>query len=333
MTSETAEKEAAKNDTMAVQKEAIMKKTKQIAENLEKLGKPAFEFFVTLLPMVVQIGNKLNNLWRKLDEHAVKSLLGFAFCFFGGMFPMVFAGTQAAEQAGRALVIQSLQELATEATRIVDESKKDDDKSKTDKMTPQDYAKHKTLFVLQKMNPDKVQEALNNIWKVWFAVISVLVVQFAQTIQMANSIAEFLKKPTESYAKPVVVAMVPPEYQQWIPVLLTWTTKTVGMTLAWTLASIKVAFASSMQGGLMLSRHGIAALKARNIDLGGMLANIRDLDATKADEYAAYAFAATGFLFQLYNRMNPPFPLNIILFPFTMAEWALRYGVMKASGQ
>merc|ERR1711935_880457 len=104
-------------------------------------------------------------------------------------------------------------------------------------------------------------------------------------------------------------------------------------TLAWTLASIKVAFASSMQGGLMLSRHGITALKARNIDLGGMLANVKDdLSATKADEYAAYGFAAAGFLFQLYNRMNPPFPLNIVLFPFTMAEWALRYGVMKASG-
>jgi len=343
MTSETAEKEAAKksdsgsdsdSDSMAVQKEALMKKTKLIAENLEKLGKPAFEFFVALLPMLLKIGNNLNNLWRKLDDHIVKSLLGFAFCFFGGMFPMVFAGTQAAEQAGRVLVIQSLQELATEATRIVNESKKDDDTSKTDLLSNQDYAKHKTLFVLQKMNPDKVQAALNNIWKVWFAVISVLVVQFAQTIQMANSIAEFLKKPTESYAKPVVVAMIPPEYHQWIPVLMTWTCKTVGMTLAWTLASIKVAFASSMQGGLMLSRHGITALKARNIDLGGMLANVKDdLSATKADEYAAYGFAAAGFLFQLYNRMNPPFPLNIVLFPFTMAEWALRYGVMKASGQ
>ena len=108
------------------------------------------------------------------------------------------------------------------------------------------------------------------------------------------------------------------------------TCKTVGITLAWTLASIRVAFASSMQGGLMLSKHGLAALKDRNIDVGALLLSSKDDEVVA--EYAAYAFAATGFLFQLYNRMSPPFPLNILLFPFTMAEWALRYGVMKASG-
>lgn len=330
MTSETAEKEAKKTDsTMAAQKEVLLTKTKQIAENLEKLGKPAFEFLVTLLPMLVKIGNNVNIIWNKLDDHLIKSILGFAFCFFGGMYPMVFAGVQAAEQAGRKLVMESIGELSTEAGRILTESKKDDDDSTTSKLTGQQYAKHKTLFVLQKMNPDTLNKALGNIWKVWFAVISVLVVQFARTIQTANSIAEFLNNPTDHYVKPVVVAMIPPEYHQWIPVLLQWICKTVGITLAWTLASIRVAFASSMQGGLMLSRHGLTALKDRNIDVAAMFGKT---DTAKVDEYAAYVFATLGFVFQLYNRMNPPFPLNILLFPFTMAEWALRYGVMKASG-
>ena len=211
MTSETAEKESKK-----------MTKTEMFAENFEKLGKPAFEFFVVLIPMVVKIGNNLNVIWNKLDDRIVKSILGVAFCFFGGMYPMVFAGVQAAEQAGRALVMESIRELSTEASRIVTESKKDDDRTEIGKLSTQEYAKHKTLFVLQKMNPDKVNKALQSIWKVWFAVISVLVVKFARTIQTANSISEFLKKPTDHYAKPVAVAMIPPEYRQWIPVLLHW---------------------------------------------------------------------------------------------------------------
>mmetsp|Transcript_26077 Transcript_26077/g.61252 ORF Transcript_26077/g.61252 Transcript_26077/m.61252 type:complete len:246 (+) Transcript_26077:1-738(+) len=244
---------------------------------------------------------------------------------------MVFAGVQAAEQAGRALVMESLRELSTEATRIVTESKKDDDASETSKFSSKDYAKHKTLFVLQKMNPDKVNKAMQNIWKVWFAVLSVLVVQFARTIQTANSIAEFLEKPSDQYAKPVVTAMLPPEYHQWIPVLLHWTCKTVGITLAWALASVRVAFASAMQGGLLLSRHGLAALKERNIDLGGLL-TVKTDDSNSIDEYVTYAFAGLGLVFQMYNWMSPPFPLNILLFPFTVAEWVLRYGVMKASG-
>jgi uncharacterized membrane protein len=225
MTSETAQKEASKkSDPMAAKKEAILAKTKQIAANFEKLAKPAFEFMCVLLPMMVQIGNNLNKVWNKLDDNIIKSILGFAFCFFGGMYPTVFAAIQAAEQGGRALVISSVKELSVEATRILQESKKDDDKEpeKNKTLSHQEYIHSKTLFVLQKMNPEKVNTALQNIYKVWFVVISVLVVKFARTIQTANSIAEFLTKPSEHYAKPVFEAMLPAEYQQWIPVLLKW---------------------------------------------------------------------------------------------------------------
>lgn len=219
MTSETA----AKEKSMAAQTDAIINKTKEIAVHFEKLAKPAFEFFVVLLPILIQIGNKVNSTWKKLDDHVIKSIIGFAFCFFGGMYPTLFAGAQAAEQGGRKLLIESIRELSQEATRILEESKKDDKKSSCpDSANLEEYAKHKTLFVLQKMNPQKVEHALTNLYKVWFAVVSVLVVQFARTIQTANSIAEFLTHPAQTYAKPVVVAMLPPEYQQWVPILLTW---------------------------------------------------------------------------------------------------------------
>ena len=105
--------------------------------------------------------------------------------------------------------------------------------------------------------------------------------------------------------------------------------KTFGMTLAWTATSIQVAFASSMQGGLMLARSGHEALRKRKIYLGGLIKE--NHEDTNLDEYASCAFAALGFLFQMYFRLNPPFPLNIILSPFKLAEWSLRYGMMKAS--
>merc|ERR1719410_1833879 len=58
--------------------------------------------------MIIKIGNNLNEIWKKLDDHIVKSIIGFAFCFFGGMYPTLFAGVQAAEQGGRKLVVQSI---------------------------------------------------------------------------------------------------------------------------------------------------------------------------------------------------------------------------------
>ena len=225
MTSETAEKEANKGSSpaAAVNKEALIAKTKEFADKLQKLSKPVFEFLCVLLPIVVEYGNKIYAVWIKLDDTIVKSIIGFVFCFFGGMYPTLFAGVQAAEQGGRALVVQSIGELSEEATRIINESKKDDSSSGAkEKLSNKEFMKHKTLFVLQKMNPDKVNNAFQNMYIVWLAVISVLVVKFARTIQMANTIAEFLTKPADRYLTPVVTAAIPPEYKQWIPVIMTW---------------------------------------------------------------------------------------------------------------
>mmetsp|Transcript_31057 Transcript_31057/g.34740 ORF Transcript_31057/g.34740 Transcript_31057/m.34740 type:complete len:337 (-) Transcript_31057:127-1137(-) len=333
MTSETTEKEKETNkNTMKGDndEQPLVTKTKEFAEKLQKLSKPVFEFLCVLLPLLIEYGKKIQVLWNKLDDSIVKSIIGFAFCFFGGFYPTLFSGVQAAEQGGRAIVVESITELATEATRIIEESKKDSKENPDVKeLSNKEYMKRKTLFVLQKMNPEKINSALRNIYTVWLAVISVLVVQFARTIQMAASIADFLSRPVDRFIAPVVQAAIPSEYRQWTPVILSWTCKTIGMSLAWTLTSIQIAFASSMQGGLMLSRSGYKALRKRNISLGGLIPdNIND---TNFDEYAAYTFAAIGFLFQMKCGLNPPFPLNIILFPFKIGEWSLRYGMMKAS--
>lgn len=246
------------------------------------------------------------------------------------MYPTVFASVQAAEQSGRALFIKSVGELSEEATRILNESKKDDKESDgKENLSSKEYMKQKTLFVMQKMNPEKVNTAIRNMYTVWLAVISVLVVQFARTIQTAQSVADFLARPADKYVKPIVKVSLPPEYQQWVPIIMSWSCKIVGMSLAWTLLSIRVAFASSLQGGLMLSRSGYEALRKRNMNLGGLIEGKHG--TTYLDEYAAYGCAAIGFGFQLYFRLSPPFPLNIILFPFQVCEWTLRYGVMKAT--
>ena len=108
-----------------------------------------------------------------------------------------------------------------------------------------------------------------------------------------------------------------------------WICKSIGMTLAWTIASIQIAFASSMKGGLMISRAGYKGLLRHKISLGGLI--VDNHEDTSVDEYASYVFAALGFLFQFAVGFNVPFPLNLFLWPFEMAEWMLRVGVMRAS--
>jgi hypothetical protein len=106
--------------------------------------------------------------------------------------------------------------------------------------------------------------------------------------------------------------------------------RSVGMSLAWTIATIQIAFASSMKGGLVLSRALYKELLKRNISLNGLI--VENHADTSIDEYASYIFAAFGFLFQLFMGFEAPFPLNVVLMPFSIAEWFIRFSLVKASG-
>lgn len=114
----------------------------------------------------------------------------------------MFAALQAAEYGGRKTVMDAIVDLADEALIIIEETKKDDDvdadkdgKKDVKQISGSELLKRKTLLVLKKMNPEKIDKAVSSIYKVWLSVAAVLAVQFARTISMALAIAEFLQKP------------------------------------------------------------------------------------------------------------------------------------------
>lgn len=47
------------------------------------------------------------------------------------------------------------------------------------------------------------------------------------------------------------------------------------------------------------------------------------------DEIAGYALAGLGLMFQLRTGFALPFPLNILLLPFSLVEWALMWAINK----
>ena len=101
-------------------------------------------------------------------------IYGVVFCFFGGTFPTLFAAIQAAEYGGRKTVMNSIVDLADEALLILDEVKKDDDadddkdgKKDVDQLSGSALLKRKTLLVLKKMNPEKIDKAISSIYRVY----------------------------------------------------------------------------------------------------------------------------------------------------------------------
>ncbi|KAL7556987.1 hypothetical protein ACA910_018271 [Epithemia clementina (nom. ined.)] len=311
-------------------------KTKEKIEGLTKalrgLAKPMFDAFIFVLPRainVVQIGYAY---WMKLPQNAILFTYGSVFCFFGGTFPVLFAAIQAAEYSGRKAVVESLQALADEALIIIEESKKDDAKDDdgdgipdVKQISQSELLQRKTLLVLRKMNPDKIDKALAALYKVWMGVVAVLAVKFAKTVSMALAIADFLHKPCDRFITPVLQRLIPDEYDKWVPITLSWITKSIAMSLAWYIQSVISATASSLKGGLMMSQAVFQFMVVRKISFFGLIPD--DHDKSSVDEVMSYVFAGCGFYTQFRLNFSLPSPLNLILFPVSMAEQYIRYAV------
>ena len=227
---------------------------------VEMVAKPLGAFLTQALPLVITHGNKALEYYRKLPQNFIEFLIGFIFCFFGGVYPTLFAAVQAAENGGRQTVMVAIKDLADEAIIIINESKKDDDvdadkdgKKDVQEISGKEYLQRKTLLVLKKMNPEKVRffwffvillvlwnrrhlhsilncfvlfcfvqidKAIYAIYRVWLAVAAVLTLQFARTINMALSIAEFLNRPCDRFITPALQVAIPDDYDKWVPVVL-----------------------------------------------------------------------------------------------------------------
>jgi len=337
------------------------------AKVLQAVAKPVFRILTTVVPLTITTVRKGYHLFLKLPQNAMLFTYGSVFCFFGGTFPTLFAALQAAEHGGRKKVLQALGDLSDEALAIINESKKDDDadkdgdgKSDVKDMSSSQFMAHKTKLVLRKMDPEKVDKAISSLYTVWLSVAAVLSIKFARTISMALSIADFLKKPCDRFISPTISKAIPDDYDKWVPIVISWIIKSIAMSVAWyiqvrpevvlllscylmclsyasadiflpfqlniptIIQSIMSAFTSALAGGLMMAQavygfcvyHNMKFLPADHAD-------------SNLDEILSYLFAGLGFYFQFMNKFSLPAPLNLILWPFQVAEYYIRWSITK----
>jgi len=300
------------------------------AELLRKLAKPAVAFLTYAIPLCIVNGRRIREAYYALPSNMLQFQLGLIFCFFGGLYPVLFAAFQAAEYTGRQALRAASKDIGDEVLKIIEESKKDDTtetvkalKAGTGTNNDRAYWKHKTQLVLRKMDPEKLDTAVSTMYAVWLSVAAVLTIQFARTIASALSIADFLKRPVNRFIAPVLVMAVPEDYQRWVPVILGWLCKSIAMSIAWYIEAIRSAFASALYGGLLMARSTLYMVQKR-----GYFQNKHHSEIW-FDELLSYIFAACGFYFQFRLGFDVPYPFNLILFPFEIAEYYIRWSITK----
>jgi len=143
------------------------------SETLKKIeghAKPIIAFITSLTPVVITYCQKAHDIYRALPEDQLQFLIGAIICFFGGVYPLLFAAIEAAKHGGLTTLKAALKDLADEASVIIEASKKDD-KADDNKDGTSDVAEldakallvRKANLVLTKMNPEKVRKILDHI--------------------------------------------------------------------------------------------------------------------------------------------------------------------------
>lgn len=303
-------------------------KISQFARVVESIARPFFSLVEFLLPIIISQCRFIYSAYSKLPHDAVAVLIGIVFCFFGGLYPTLFSAAQAAKHSGLSTLRVGLGDLANEAIFIIEESKKDDDKDDdgdgvkyVKQISSREFALRKAKLVMQKLNPEKVDKAIASMYTVWLAVAAVLKIKFARTINFALGIADFIKKPCDLLLAPIIQIIVPNQYDRWVPVVLGWMAKSIGISIAWYVTTIIFAATSAMQGGLMISRALLRICRKRGMRW------VPPHDKTVVDEVIAYLLAGAGFYFQYSLGFDVPFPFNWILWPFEVTEAYIRWTI------
>jgi hypothetical protein len=280
-----------------------------------------------VMPLLQKYLAVLQEYYEKLKPYRLEllfpSFLGLVMCFFGGSFLAVIAAWEAFMMCGYESTKTCVQMLIQDFQKVADANKKDDIKDEDNdgvadvmQISNKALLQRKMLLFLRTIDPQRISIAIAGINAGFLAVIATLKVDFAKTITLGNSIGSVMENPAREYVLPTVEKLLPPEYRRWAWPMISYSIRSVAISIAWFVQRIISAFHSAIRGGLMFSRNIMAYLTEMNIYK-------INHEESMLDELVGYALAALGLWFQLAVGFAVPFPLNIVLFPFTLLEYFL----------
>jgi len=278
---------------------------------------------LTVWPHIMTAFNQIMKVYETLPVDLLMAIWGLLLCFFGGTFPLSIAAYEAFKISGWDQTRTALSDLTQEykayrrASVLDDARDKKDDNGKPvptpSDIDPRDLIKRKASLAFRVCDPEKFQVAVEGIYQGFLGVIATLKFKYARTVALGVSIGSALKKPATMYVTPVVGKLVSPEHQKWIPYGINYACKAFAVMIAWQISNVMSAVQSGIRGGLIFSR---SLLRFAN-EKGWVTLDDED---TYIDEAVGWGLAVLGAGYQIMNRFNLPFPLNILLIPFRMLE-------------
>jgi len=304
------------------------------------------EYLQKAAPLIVLLGNYINvaypyvlnawnyglYIWAMLQPYHPEEfgpvIAGLIMAFFGGHYFTLFAAIEAYRMCGFQQTKDALLELYKNYLIVLEANKKDDelDENKdgiadVKQISSQELLTRKLSLILKSLDPVKVSASLNGLWMGFLGVVAVLRLKFAQTIALGATIGHIFETVAERVARPILEKTIPETHHKWIPIIISYGCKCIGVSVAWTIQRVISAFYSSIRGAQMFT-HGILTYISRNEFL-----DVKPDHGSALFVGLTAIIAWTGFAWQLRSGFTLPFPFNVLLFPFTILEWFITWMV------
>ena len=312
----------------------------------------------TLLPPIVTTVRTIVDFYRILPMDAIIAQIGLIYAFAGGYYPTLFAAVQAAQHCGYQNMITAIQVLVDEATTALqacDFSSSIKFTSSTQPQAPfnrkraREIFTEKTKIVLATIDPVRINEAIAAIYTTWMSISIVLEREFARTIALSITIAESIQPIVSLLLNKPLQLCISMSYYKWIPIIIGWVCKAMAMSLAWRIQRVLTAYTSAIAGGLMCARAlcrivhkrmgGIRRLfglspknqKKTKFSTAKDSSDDPNFDTTHFDEFLGYMIALCGLYTQIGQgfSFDVPFPLNLVTWPFDLAERWIQWQITK----
>jgi len=263
-------------------------------------------------------------IYIKISPYEPELLFPMAFglfmIFFGGSFMVIIACIEAYRICGWQQTRDCLITLYNNYLRVKKASE-EDDKVDADhdgiadvlEISEGELITRKIKIFLKASDPEAMSNAIAGIYSGMLAVAATLRVEFARTLALGVAIGDVISVPGLKLFVPAFNLVIPHDYQKWVPVILRYVFKILGVSIAITITRYLSAVHSALRGAQLFITSLNIWLAKRNI------AHINAFGLF-AEEAVMAGVAFVGVMLQIRFAFNLPFPLNFFLLPVTLIE-------------
>lgn len=262
------------------------------------------------------------------DKYHLNDLLpglaGLIMCFFGGDFPLLIVAVECFITTSYTPVCTALDALREQYLKAEEAHKKDDDVDEDEdgipdvqQITDGEYMTRKGLLLAKALDPEKCNDAILALNGAFVLILGAINVAFVRTLALGKAVGDAMRRTAHRLVTPRITEIIPDEYKKWTRPVVDWICTFISISIAFMLQRILSAFHSAIRGGMLFARTLLSYL-----DKHGYI-KFKE-DESYLDEIAGGSLAAFGFICQLQSGFSLFFPLNILLFPVTLLEYALQ---------